>query len=238
MPACGKLGVGLRRGAAARSGAGTFFGSQKRNQNVSFHAWRRFDLRVFANFSKQARHLGAAHFLVRHFAATVKNHGANFVSFTEEANNLILANLKIMFCGCGTKLHFLELRATAALALLVGFLVLLVLEFTVIGNLANGGIRRGRNLHQIQTAFTSQAHGFKRLHDAQLSAFFVNHPDFASSNPLVDADTVRLPKIPISDNNPLGKEKAPGKKPGVTPVLKAGPYRPTARRDGLQIIAR
>ncbi len=170
--------------------------------NVSFHARHRLDLAVLADFAQKARHLGAAHFLVRHFAAAMKNHGANFVPFAEEPDDLVLANLKIVLCGGGTELYFLELRATAALALLVGFFVLLVLEFAVIGNLANGRIRCRRNLHQIQTLFTRQTHCFERLHDAQLPTIFVNHPDFASSNPFIDADTVRLPEIPLSDKTP------------------------------------
>jgi hypothetical protein len=35
-----------------------------------------------------------------------------------------------------------------------------------------------------------------------LPTIFVNHPDFASSNPFIDADTVRLPEIPLSDKTP------------------------------------
>src|SRR5712664_1401758 len=197
-----QLSVRLRLSAAARSNSGTLFWRQERNENVAFHARHRFDLTVLADFAQKARHLGAAHFLVRHFAAAMKNHGANFVPLAEEPDDLVLANLKVMLRGGGTKLYFLELRATAALALLVGFFVLLVLEFAVIGNLANGRIRRRRNLHQIQTFFTRQTHCFERLHDAQLPTIFVNHPDFASSNPFIDADTVRLPEIPLSDKTP------------------------------------
>jgi hypothetical protein len=145
-----------------------------------------------------------------HFAPAMENHGANLVPFAEELDDLILTNLKIVLRGRRAKLHFLQLRATAALSLFVGPLVLLVLVLAVIGYLANRRIGRGRNLHQIQSTFSRQAHGLKRLHDAQLPALFINHPDFASPNALVDADTVRLPEIPLSDKNPLGKNKAPG----------------------------
>ena len=157
---------------------------------------------VFADFAKQARHLGASHFLVSHFAAAMKNHGANFVAFAEEADDLVLANLIIVLRGCWTKLNFLELRATAALALLVSLFVLLVLEFAVIGNFANRRIGRGRNLHQIQSPFARQSNRFKRLHDSQLPAFFVDHSDFPSPNPLIDSDAVGLPEIPLSDKTP------------------------------------
>ena len=84
----------------------------------------RFDLALFADFRQQAGHLRAANFLVSHFAPTMKNHGANFVAFTEEAENLALANLKIVLRSRRAKLYFFQLRTAAALALLVSLLVL------------------------------------------------------------------------------------------------------------------
>jgi len=66
-------------------------------------------------------HFRAAHFLVSHFAATMKNHGLDLVPFAEEPDDLVLANLKIVFRGCRTKLDFLELRALLMLSLLVRY---------------------------------------------------------------------------------------------------------------------
>src|SRR5258708_2676059 len=129
------------------------FGGQQCDQDVAFHARHGFDLTVFADFAQQARHLGATHFLVRHFAATMKNHGADFMTFSKEANNLILANLIIVLRGGWPKLYFLELRATTALALLMRLFVLLVKEFAVVGDLANRRISGGRNFHQIESPF-------------------------------------------------------------------------------------
>src|SRR5258708_40271508 len=90
----------------------TLFGGQQRDQDVAFHARHGFNLAVFADFAEQARHLGAAHFLVRHFAAAMKNHGAHFMAFSQEANDLVLANLVIVLRGRRPKLYFFELRAT------------------------------------------------------------------------------------------------------------------------------
>jgi hypothetical protein len=197
--------------AGDRSAA--FFRGQQSNQNVALHARRRLDLGVLNDFTEQARHFGATHFLVSHFAAAMKNHGAHFVAFTEKPYDLVLTNLKIVFRGSWTKLHLFQLRTTAALALFVRLFVLLILEFAVIGNLANRRIGRRRNFHQIQPPFARQAHRFKRLHDTQLPAFFVNHPDFPSAYPFVDADTVGLPEIPLCDKSPLEKE-VPGRTEG------------------------
>src|SRR5215471_39529 len=186
-------------GRCARS----LFGSKQRHKDVAFHTRRRLDLPLVAELAEQASHLRAPDFLVSHFAATVKNHGADFVAFAEKPNDLVLANLKIMFGGVGPELDFLERGAAAAFALLMSSLVLLVQKLAVIGDLANRRIRGGRNFHQIQAAFAGHAKRFKRLHHAKLTAVFVNHPDFASTYAFVDANTVALlPEIPICDSSP------------------------------------
>jgi len=106
--------------------AGAFFWSEQRHQDVAFHARRRFDLTLIAELTEQAAHLGATDFLVRHFAATMKNHGADFMALPEKSDDLVLANLKIVFGGVGPELDFLERGAAAAFALLVSLFALLV----------------------------------------------------------------------------------------------------------------
>ena len=157
---------------------------------------------MIADFTEQARHLGAAHFLVSHFASTMKNHGANFVAFAEEANDLVLTDLVIVLRSGRPKFHFLELRATTALALLMRLFTLLVEKFAVVGDLANRGIRRGRDFHQIKSPFSRQTNCLVRLHHPKLGAFLINHPDFARPNPLIDAGAVALPEAPFCDNSP------------------------------------
>jgi len=120
----------------------------------------------------------------------------------EETDNLVLANLIIVFRGGGPKLDFLQLRAAAALALLVSLFVGLVKIFAVVGNLANGRISRGRDFHQVEPLLLGQFHGFKRLHDAELATFFIDHPDFASPDPFVDANAVALPEAAFCDKSP------------------------------------
>jgi len=157
---------------------------------------------MLADFHQQAGHLGAAHFLVCHFAAAMENHGTNFVAFSEEADDLVLANLIIMLRSSGPKLYFLKLRATAALALLMRLLILLIEELAVVRDLANRRVRRGRDFHQVQSAFAGKPNGFVRLHHPKLGAFFINHPDFARPDPLIDAGTVALPEAAFCDNSP------------------------------------
>jgi hypothetical protein len=181
---------------------GAFFRRQQRYENIAFHARHRFDLAVLADFTQQPRHLGAAHFLVSHFASTMKNHGAHFVAFPKEANDLVLTNLVIVLRGGRPEFYFFKLRATTALALLVRLFILLIEKFTVVGDLANRWIRRRRNLHQVQSPFSRQTNSLVRLHHPKLRAFLINHPDFARPNPLIDAGTVALPEAPFCDISP------------------------------------
>src|ERR1700676_5202125 len=189
----------LRRGLCDRS---ALLRGQQRHQDVAFHARHGLDLAVLADFAEQARHFRAAHFLVGHFAAAMKNHGAHFVAFAEEADDLVLANLIVVLRGGRPELYFLELRAAAALALLVGFLVLLVKKLALIGDLANRRICRRRYFHQVESSFARHLDCFVRLHDAKLAAFFIDHPDFARPDPLIDARAVALPEVTFCDNSP------------------------------------
>ena len=158
---------------------------------------------MLADLTEQAGHFRPAHFLMRHFAAAMENHGANFVTFAEKPNDLVLADLIIVFRGRRPELHFLELRTAAALALLVRLLVLLIKKLAVIGDLANRRIGRRRNFHQIQTPFACHTKRFIWLHHSELATLLINDPDFTRPNPLVDAGAITLPEIPFCDKFPL-----------------------------------
>src|SRR5919109_750567 len=192
-------GSRLSRGPGSRS---AFPRCQQCHEHVAFHPRHRFDLPLIANFREQAVHLGAAHLLVRHLAATMKNHGAHLVAITEKTDDLILANLIIVLRGVRPKLDFLQLRTAAALALFVSLLVQLVLIFPVIGNFTNRRVSGRRNLYQIEPPFPRDLHGLERLHDAELRTLFVNHPDFTRSDALVYARAVIRPKVAFRYKSP------------------------------------
>src|SRR5713226_8503916 len=128
--------------------------------------------------------------------------GAHFMALSKEANDLILTNLVIVLRGSRPKLYFLELRAAAALALLMRLFILLVKKFTIVGDLANRGIGGRRDFHQVESPFTRQTNSLVRLHHPKLGAFLINHPDFARPNPLINAGTVALPEAPFCDISP------------------------------------
>jgi hypothetical protein len=124
------------------------------------------------------------------------------VTFPKETNDLVLANLIIVFRGGRPKLYFFKLRAPAALALLVSLLVLLVKEFAVVGDFANRRIGGGRNFHQVESPFAGHTNRFVRLHHSKLGTLLIYHPDFARPNPLIYAGAVALPEAAFCDNSP------------------------------------
>src|SRR5713226_2632887 len=105
---------------------------------------------------------------MRHFAPPVEYHRPHFVAFPEKPDDLILANLIIVFRGRRPEFHFFQLRPAAALTLLVSLLVLLIEEFPVVGDLANRRVRRRRDLHQVKAPFPRHLYCFEGLHDAEL----------------------------------------------------------------------
>ena len=191
----GGLRHGFRHGHA-------LFRREQCNEHIAFHARHRFDLAVFADFAQQTGHLGAAHFLVRHFAAAMENHGAHFMALSQETDDLVLTDLVIVLRGGRPKFDFFKLRATAALALLMRLFILLVKEFAVVGDLANRRIGGGRNLHQIESPFARHTNRFVRLHHSKLGTLLINHPDFARPNPLINAGAVALPEAAFCDISP------------------------------------
>src|SRR5260370_21057270 len=97
----------------------------------------------------------------------MKNHGAHFVAFPEEANNLVLTDLVIVLRGGRPKFDFLKLRPTTALALLMRLLILLVEKLAVVGDLANRRIRRRPDFHYVQSPFARQSNSLILLHPPQ-----------------------------------------------------------------------
>jgi len=95
---------------------------------------------MIGDFLQQAIHLGAAHFLVSHFAATMKDHGLHLMAFAQKLYDLVLAHLVVVLRGCRPELDFLELRTFLVLALLVRLFVCLVQVLTVVGYFADGRV--------------------------------------------------------------------------------------------------
>jgi len=142
------------------------------------------------------------------------------VAFAKKPDDLVLADLVIVFRGRRTKLDFLELRTLLMLSLLVRFFVGLVEILSVIGDLANRRVSGRRNFHQIETTLARKLNRLKRRHHAQLAAILIHHANFTRSDSIVHPNPVCLPKTPFRDK-PTSENRA---RQFQVPWLQAGLY--------------
>jgi len=187
-----------RSGGRLRSSAGPFR-RQQRHQDIRLHPRADFDQSVFGNFLQQTLHFSAPNFLMGHFAPAMKNHRLDFMAIPEKPDDLVFADLVIVFGRRGPEFYFLQLRTFLMLALLVRFLIGLVKIFSVVGNLTNRRVRRGRNFHQIEAPLPSKLDRLEWRHHPELPAIFVHDANFSRPNPIVYPDPVCLPKTPFRD---------------------------------------
>ena len=90
----------------------------------------------------------------------------------------------------GRSLIFLDLHHLLPLAGLVLLLLLLELELAVVQDLADGRIRVGHNLHQIQTHFLGRLERGTGGHDPLLFAVLVDQQDAGDADFVIDTRTV------------------------------------------------
>jgi hypothetical protein len=168
------------------------FRHENGNQSISFHFRRPFDIRDIFQFLDQLSHQLAAQFLVRHFSAAENDGSLRFVSFSQEAQNMVLFKLEIMLFRFRPKLHFFYNDLFLILFGLMSPLTLLVLEFAVIHDPAHGGGRPGSHLDKIHFLAPCDFQSCFRRHNSQLSGFFVDNPDFLGSNQFINTNSAAL----------------------------------------------
>ena len=129
-----------------------------------------------------------AELLMGHLAAAELELDAYLVSFGEEVFGMSDLDEVIVRVDADTELHLLHL---AALLMLVGFLFVLlldVLKFAVVDDLANGRIGLRSHLHEVQAALTGNAQRLMRGQDAKLMLpVFLDDTHFRRTDALVDA---------------------------------------------------
>jgi hypothetical protein len=172
---------------------------------------------MLADIFQQTRHLRAPHILVSHFAATVKNHGLNFVALAEEPDDLILAHLIVVLGRRRPEFHFFDVRGFLMLLLLVRFFILLVEEFPVVHEFADRGHGRGRDFHNVKPRLARRLHGIEERHHSELIARLVHHPDFPRPDSLIHPQTASTASSTFSDKPTSEKIPAIIPRPQQTP---------------------
>src|SRR5882762_10687116 len=141
-------------------------------------------------FQDLASQVGAGH-----LAAAEEDGRFDLVAFSEEAQHVIPLGFVIVIVHIDAELHFLD---HDLLLMLLGFallLFLLVQEFPVVHDAANGGLSGGRDFNQVQVLFAGHLERFVGRQDPDLVAFVIDHADFARANAIVGADKALIDTI-------------------------------------------
>jgi len=129
-----------------------------------------------------------AKLLMGHLTAAELELNAHFMPFGEEVFSVGDLDEVIVRIDADTELHLLHL---AALLMLVGFLLVLLLdvfEFAVVDDLAHRWIGLRSHFHKVQATLTGDAQRLMRGQDAELMlAILLNDADFWRTDALVDA---------------------------------------------------
>ncbi len=157
-------------------------------QRCAFHAWHELYQASVADIEDESIDDLVAQIAVSHLAALEAEGGLHLVAIAEEAYSLVLLRLIVVFVHCDGELHFFDDDDLLLLACGPIALVLLVKELAVVLDLADGGHGIGRDLNQIEGAFTRHFKGVKRRHDPELLPILVNHANFACADAFVGAD--------------------------------------------------
>lgn len=104
---------------------------------------------------------------------------------------LVVANVDL-----GSELHFLDLDLGLVLTSSLGLHGLLVLELTVVHDLADRRLRVGSDLDQVETLIVSDALGIADGEQAELRAIDANQTARRCSDLVVDAGVIRLSYFP------------------------------------------
>ena len=123
---------------------------------------------------------------MRHLAAAEAQGHLDLVAFLEEPRNRAHLHVVVVIVDARAHLDLFDLDDLLTLAGLGGFLLLLVLEFAIVEDLADGRLGVGRNLHEIEPGLLGTLHGVETAHNADILIGFVDQTDVSSPDRLID----------------------------------------------------
>ena len=140
---------------------------------------------------------------IGNFAPTKEDGDFGLILLPQKTLDMPDLDLQIVFIRLGTDLDFLHLNDRLLFLGFLRTLALLILELSVVHDLANGRVCIGSHFHQIQLFLCGQLQSLLHRQYAQLLPFSADYPNFQSSNSFVDIDLLLQDKILLSDRRSL-----------------------------------
>src|SRR5262249_53401481 len=127
---------------------------------------------------------------VRHFTPAEENRRLDLVTFFEEALDVLLLELIIVFVDLGAELDLFDENHFLVLLRLTRALLLLVLVLAEVHDAADGRVCGRRDLDQVETLGLGNRQRLRRRHDAELRSVVVDDANFSNTNAFVHTNAV------------------------------------------------
>ncbi len=163
-----------------------FFGRYDHRHAATEHYRSSLDLALFGQgFGHLIHDLTAA--IDMHHLAPAKEHGKlHFMSFVQKLSGSIDLDISIMIVNFRTQANLFERDNMLLFLAEFCFSLLLVQVFAIVHNPADRRLGIRRNLDKIQTQIMSFKLGILDIDQPHLVVVFIDQPDRAGSNPLID----------------------------------------------------
>ena len=125
--------------------------------------------------------------LVRHFATPEAQGHFNLVAFAQEFQHRAHLDIIVMLVRAGTKLDFLDFNDVLLFAGLSLALLLLILEFAEVHDLADRRFRIGRDFNQVKPGLLGLGHRAGWRNNANVFPVCANQANLGAANAVVHA---------------------------------------------------
>ena len=128
----------------------------------------------------------AAELLVRHLAPAEPDHCFDLRAVFQKPENVILFELEVVLVDSRPELHLFDENDFLLLLCFVVLLLLLKEELTVVHDLADGRLRRRRDLYEIKILLFCHVQRLLDRNDSDLTTLVVDQTYLGSADELVD----------------------------------------------------
>jgi hypothetical protein len=173
-----------------RAAAALRLPTQDRVHLIAFEARHRLGNRNVGQFFDEPLQDAPTDLGMRHFAPAEENRRLDLVAFFEEALDVLLLELVVVFVDLRAELDLFNQDHFLVLLRLTRALLFLVLVLPEVHDAANRRVRRWRDLDEIQTLRLGNRQRLRRRHDAELRAGVVDHANFSDPDPFVDTNAI------------------------------------------------
>ena len=151
---------------------------------------------------------------VGHLAAAEENGQLDLVSGVEELGSLAPLRFQVVVVDLGPDADLFQFDGVLVAARLAFLAALLVAKLAVVHEPTHGGHGIGSHLDQVEATLARHLERIEGGNDADLLAVFVDQPDLANPDALIDAGLDgsgnSLPPFPIAGESLTTQERAGG----------------------------